>query len=359
MKKIALLVYDYTLFGGAEHVAANLANELSRVYEVSLISCFAEKEVPSFPLEGQVRTFVLNKQTLSIPTHCHALAKKLRGYLKTNGVGVLLNITAGINSVSYLATRHSATRVIYCEHSNLFNQTYGRKHAFRQWLGAKTADRVICLTAADAEEFRRKYGIGDRAGFIYNWYDGPTSTDYDEESKKIISVGRLEYVKGYDRLIAAAEQVFAAHPDWSWDIYGEGKFRPEIERMIAQRHLENHVILKGNCPTVIREYASHAMVVMTSYYEGLPLALVEAMANGLPAVSFDCRTGPGEIITDGRNGLLVENGNIDALAAAINRLIENPQLRREFSRHSGEVLPKFDKASIARQWIETIDSLMD
>ncbi len=357
MKKVAIFVYDYTLFGGAERVAANLANELCRDYEVSLISCFGSREKPSFALNEQVRKFVLSKETLSIPMHCRALAKKLRSILRENHIDVILNITAGINTVSWMAARRTSTKVIYCEHSNLFNQTYGKKHIFRQWLGARTADKVIALTEADKVEFQRKYGIGDKADYIYNWYDGPVCKDYDVSSKKMIAVGRLEYIKGYDRMIQAAAKVFDRHPDWTLDIYGEGTYRDTIAQQIADAHLENNIFLKGNCPTVMQEYRSHAFCVMTSYYEGFALALVEAMANSLPAVSFDCPTGPREIIQDGINGLLVEDGKIDALADAINRLIEDPALRQDFSAHATDILKKFDKEAIYQQWVRTIEDL--
>lgn len=357
MKKIAVFVYDYTLFGGAERVAVNLANELCRDYEVSLISCFDSRKVPSFPLNEKVHSFVLSEETISMSLHCSSLAHKLRTVLRENHIDVILNITAGVNTVSWLATRGTVTKVIYCEHSNLVNKTYGKKHEFRQWLGAKTADKVITLTEADQVEFQKKYGLGSKADYIYNWYDGPVSKNYDSNSQKIIAVGRLEYVKGYDRMIQAAEKVFAKHPDWTLDIYGEGTYRESITQQIAEAHLENNIFLKGNYPAVIQEYSSHAFCVMTSYYEGFALTLVEALANSLPTVSFDCPTGPREIVQDGINGLLVENGAIDALADAMNRLIENPALRREFSTHATDILKNFDKETIYQQWVRTIEAV--
>lgn len=357
MKKIAVFLYDYTLFGGAERVAANLANELCRDYEVSLISCFAERETPSFPLRSEVRVCVLHKETISMALHCRALAKTMRRYLTEAQIDVVLNITAGVNTVSRMATRRSRVKVVYCEHSNLFNKTYGKKHEFRQWLGAKTADRSIALTATDMEEFRRKYGIGDKAGFIYNWYDGPVCRSYDADSKRIIAVGRLKSIKGYDRMIAAASKVFALHPDWSLDIYGEGSERDAIARQISDAGMERNIFLRGNCSAIMEQYRSHAFCVMTSYYEGFALALVEALANSLPAVSFDCPTGPREIIDDGVNGFLIPDGDIDALADAMNQLIEDPQLRLRLAGNAPDTVKKFDREAIYQQWVQVIEDL--
>ena len=357
MKNIAILVYDISLFGGAERVAVNLANELCHEYNVNLISCFNSKNRESFQLNERVKKHILTNNTVSMTLNCLKLSKLLKKILIENNIDVILNITAGVNTISYFATKKINTKVIYCEHSNLVNKTYGKKHEFRQWIGAKTADKVIALTEVDKKEFDRKYGIEGKTDYIYNWYDGSVYYDYDTNNKKIISVGRLEYVKGYDRMVKVAEKVLKKHTDWVWDIYGEGTYRDNIQKLIDEYGLENNMFLKGNDPNVIEKYKYYSLSVMTSYYEGFALALVEAMANSLPTISFDCPTGPSEIITSGVNGFLIEDGNIDEMANKINELIENESLRLSFSHHTVDVLPKFNKGDITKKWIKTINEL--
>lgn len=358
MYKIGLLVYDYSLHGGAEKVALNLANELSSKYEVHFISCFAERHTPIFPLDEKVKTFIVDHKTQSLTWNAFRLSGKVKKYLVAQGVDLLINITAGINTIGVLATAHTNIKLIYAEHSNLSNQTYGKKHQFRQWIGAKRADYVVTLTEQDKQAFIEKYHVAKKCQNIYNWYDGQVmSKCYDTDSTKIITVGRLVSVKGYDRLLAVAQKVFQHHSEWTWDIYGEGPLFDEIQKEIAEKGLGDHVFLRGNRTDIMDLYKQYAFFVMTSYYEGFPLVLLEAKSSMLPIVSFDCPTGPGEIITDGYDGFLVENDNIDKMANRINELMESTELRTQYSKRAISKLDTFQKTKIAGEWMSLIDKL--
>lgn len=358
MYKIGLLVYDYTLFGGAEKVALKQANEFLKHYEVHFVSCFAENKTPIMQINEGVNCFVLSKKVKSITFNVIGMSFKLKKYLIENNIDVLISITAGVNTIAVLATRHTRTKMIYAEHSNLLNQTYGKKHQLRQWIGAKAAEYIVTLTEADKEAFINKYGINGKCCSIYNWYDGEIMSDfYDDNSKKIISVGRLVNVKGYDRLIRVASEVFKEYPTWTWDIYGQGPMKDELEILIKENDLEKNVILKGNRPDIMTLYKKYALFVMTSYYEGLPLVLLEAKSNLLPVISFDCPTGPGEMITDGYDGFLIENGNINEMVQHIKMLIEDVELRKMFSKNSTSVLTYFKREKIAEQWVKLINEL--
>lgn len=358
MKKIALLEYDFSLFGGAEHVAANLANEFIQDYEVYFISCFNEKKESAFSLNDKIHTFILSQDPQSMVFHSGSLAFKLHRILKSNHIDVVLNITAGVNTLSYMATRGLSVKTIYCEHSNLLNKTYGKKHEFRQWIGAKTADKVVALTKEDCDIFKEKYHIGNKVEYIYNWYEGSVGYEYNINSKKIISVGRLKSIKGYDRMIPIASSVLKTHPDWVWEIYGEGDYRQELESLISKYELHNQMILKGNDPHVQEKYSDYAFCVMTSYYEGFALVLVEAMSQRVPCISYDCPTGPREIISHGVNGYLIEDGNVEAMIQVINNLIDDSKLRENLSKNTVNVLKKFDKKVIYNQWCTLIEGLI-
>lgn len=358
MYKIGLLVYDYTLFGGAEKVALKQANEFVKNYEVHFISCFAENESPIMQINENVKCFVLSKKVKSLTLNAMEISSKLKKYLNENNIDVLISITAGVNTIAVLATWHMKTKMIYAEHSNLLNQTYGKKHQFRQWIGAKAADRVVTLTEADRAAFINKYGVDEKCSSIYNWYDGKMMSDaYDDKSRKIITVGRLVSVKGYDRLIRVATKVLKKYPTWIWEIYGQGPMKKELEALIKENELEKNVFLKGNRPDIMELYKEYAFFVMTSYYEGLPLVLLEAKSNLLPVVSFDCPTGPSEMITNGYDGFLIENGNIEEMVKCINMLIEDIELRKKLSRNSTSILTNFKREKIAGQWVKLINKL--
>lgn len=358
MKKVGILVYDYTLYGGAEKVALNLANELSLYYDISLISCFSEKNGAMVSLKSDINILVLSNKVTSMTLSCFQLAKKLKNYLYQNNIEVLINITAGVNGISYLATRNLNVKVVYAEHSNLQNKSYGVKHQFRQWLGAKKADYIITLTKADKSAFEQKYKISGKCDYIYNWYDGDISShEYKVLSKKIITVGRLEKVKGYDRLINVAKYILKKYPDWRWDIYGDGTLRNQIIKEIKNEHLENSLFVMGNSNNIMSVYEEYSFFVMTSYFEGLPLVLLEAKSCLLPIVSFNCPTGPSEIIQNTKDGYLVKNNDIEELRDKIELLILNSQTRQAMSDNSTDILHKFNKSIIINRWINIINKL--
>lgn len=358
MKTIGFVVYDISLTGGAENVALNMAKELSKNYDVHMVTLFDEKK---FVKEDKPYTVhILNEKTVPIPTHLFSLSNRLRQIIKQNKIDVLFVITAGVVTVAALASLMLKVKTVYCEHSNLENKTYGKKHELRQFIGANFCDKVVTLTERDRLNFIKQYHLCELGVLaIPNWftYDENFCAKYATDSKKIITAGRLEYVKGYDLLLKAASIVKQKHPDWHWDIYGEGKFRSEVEKWIVDNDVEDFVTLKGNVSDLGQRYKDYSMFVMTSYYEGLPLVLLEAQVANLPIVSFDCPTGPAEIVEDGKNGYLVPTYDTDLLAEKINCLIENSEMRMQFSANAKGRLPNFSKPTVCAKWINLIENI--
>ena len=358
MSKIALLVYDVTLTGGAERVALNLAGEFAKTDKVYIISIAMEDTSEDGEIRGNldclpksVRFLSLSKEMGSITMNFLKYKKSLKEILKREQIDVLLSITAGVVTLACAAARRTKTKVVFCEHSNLENMTYGKKHVFRQHYGADLADAVVTLTRRDRINYMRLFKTPkDRLFTIPNWFTPlPEPPKYDIKSKKIISVGRLEEVKGYEYTIACAEKILKNNPDWEWDIYGDGSLRDELQKIIDERHIER-LTLKGNATDIRERYAGYAFLVMTSRYEGFPLSLLEAQVSGLPIVSFDCPTGPSEIVTDNVNGFIVRQFDVEELTKKVQRLITSDKLRSQFSGHAGDNLQQYSKERVLRQW---------
>jgi len=164
-----------------------------------------------------------------------------------------------------------------------------------------------------------------------------------------VAAGRLARQKGFDRLVAAWALVARKHPDWRLNIFGAGE--PEaLQARIDKKKLTDVVTLKGFTDEPYQRFAESAIYAMSSRSEGFPMVLLEAMGCGLPLVSFDCPTGPADIIQDGRNGLLVRDGDIKGLAAALNRLIDDPELRRRMGATGVELAKDYAPARIATRW---------
>lgn len=181
----------------------------------------------------------------------------------------------------------------------------------------------------------------------------------DVSQKRVIAVGRLDYQKGFDRLIQAWELVQKANKygDWQLDIFGQGEWKEMLQRMIDERGLRETAHINRPTANIGEEYTRSSMLVMSSHYEGFPMVMIEAMACGLPVVSFDYKCGPKDIIQDGVNGLLVRDGDIEGLANAMMRLMENGEERKTMGRNARRVTETYSEESVMEKWVSLFTSL--
>jgi glycosyltransferase involved in cell wall biosynthesis len=219
-------------------------------------------------------------------------------------------------------------------------------------------DAMVTLTEGDAEEYRDLLGPVGRVHSIPNAVPdvGGVRAAHHPDTKVVVAAGRLTRQKGFDRLVAAWAVVARKHPDWKLDIYGAGD-QQSLQARIDKRGLTDVITLRGFTSDPYPRFAEAAIYAMSSRSEGFPMVLLEAMGCGLPLVSFDCPTGPADIIEDGRNGLLVPDGNVKALGAALNRLIEDPDLRRQMGAAGAEMAKQYEPDQIAARWERLFEDL--
>jgi len=173
-------------------------------------------------------------------------------------------------------------------------------------------------------------------------------------NKRAIAVGRYTYQKGFDLLIEAWHIIHKKHPDWELHVYGEGNRVPYQEQVQAL-DLQDTCFLHPVCSRIEDKYLESSIFAFSSRYEGFGMVLVEAMVCGVPPVSFACPCGPKDIITDGQDGLLVENENIPMLAGKICYLIENETIRKEMGKKARINATRFKMGNIAQQWRELFE----
>lgn len=214
----------------------------------------------------------------------------------------------------------------------------------------------VTLTNGDAKawsEIKQLHIIPN----ILTYY--PPTVDLQKKAvKRIISVGRLSEQKGYDLLVKVWKIVNQKHPDWTLDIYGDGEDRRMIEQEIEQQNLSHSIILHPPTTAIYEKYMESDFYVLSSRWEGFGLVLVEAMSCGIPCVSFDCPHGPSDIIKDGEDGLLVENGNIAQLAEKICYLIEHENIRKEMGIKARENVKRYLPENVIPQWETLFNELL-
>lgn len=182
----------------------------------------------------------------------------------------------------------------------------------------------------------------------------------DCSAHRVIAVGRLDYQKGFDRLIEAWGIVKKnpEYSDWRLDIFGQGEWKEMLEDMIIRKGLSDSAMLNKPTNSINEEYSKSSMIVMTSHYEGFGMVLVEAMLCGVPAIAFNCKCGPKDIIDDGRNGLLVPEGDVPALADAMKKLMRDETLRQRMGAEALKIRDKYSEKKVMDSWVRLLESLV-
>ena len=216
-------------------------------------------------------------------------------------------------------------------------------------------DRFVVLTEEDAQMWGEIPGMRVIPNAAKDICDGmrPNAGVASLDVRRVIAVGRLDYQKGFDRLIDAWALVrkdgrFAG---WRLDIFGQGEWKEMLQRKIRTLGVGDSARLNAPVKDIAAEYKVSSMLVMSSHYEGFPMVMVEAMSAGLPVVTFDYKCGPKDIIDDGRNGLLVKEGDIRGLADAMMSLMASPATLRRMSVEARKVTERCSEEKVMGMWV--------
>jgi glycosyltransferase involved in cell wall biosynthesis len=378
--KIHYLLMNAYGIGGTIRTVINQAGALAGDHEVELVSVFRTRDLPKFPIDPRVRLRALvdlrearwrhparawlhHRPSRLIPpsevryaTFSRFSDHKIRRYLQSLHEGVLVTTRPALNLLAARLAPHGVVRVAQ-EHMYLRSHKPELAAEISRWY--PRMDAVVTLTDADGADYAAALdGARTRLATIPNAFSPEDRALAQPDSKIIIAAGRLTRQKGFDLLIEAFASVADAHPDWQLRIYGDGKERAALRRLIHRLHLYNHVFLMGGTTGLEQELPKGAMFVLSSRAEGFGMVLIEAMAHGLPVVSFDCPNGPAEIISHERDGLLVPPGDLTGLAAAIQRLITDTGLRDALGTVALASAQRYDMSRIRPRWEHLFTELL-
>lgn len=340
--------------GGAERVLSVLANGwVRRGLEVSLFTLAPAEPPPFHPLDPVIDFRPLDLMAPSAGVLGAATANVARILtLRRAIVGArpraVLSFGTETNVLTVMATRGLGLRVVVSERADPRHYPPSRPWRWLRRLAYPLATRVVVQTTAAAEAV----GSHLRPVVIANPLPPLPAVPprAPAPSPCILACGRLTAQKGFDLLLEAFARIAPHHPGWSLAILGEGEQREALARRARAPDLLGRVYLPG----VVRDAAAAMrgadLFVLSSRYEGFPNVLVEAMACGLPVIAADCESGPRDIVVPEHNGLLVPPGDVDALAAAMDRVMTDPGLRHRLAAAAPGIAAGLAPSAILERW---------
>lgn len=363
----------YTIAGlyrpaGMERILTDKANYLAcHGYEVLIVTTEQKGRPDIFQLDPCIRRKDLGigyednngasffSKLLLYPTKRHRHRKLLTRLLDIERPDITISLFCG--DERFLPDIKSAGKTILEVHFSRFKrQQYGRTglwavadkyRGIKDYQIVRKFDRFVALTCEDLGYWGNPCNGIVIPNFVELSPDVSPLTD-----KVVIGVGRLCYQKGFERLIAAWK-IVAESPiakDWRLVIIGDGEDKTRLNEQISELALNESVTIHEKCENMADVYKHASILALSSRYEGLPMVLLEAQSFGLPTVSFDCKCGPRDVITNGIDGLLVEEGNVEELANSLLRLLRDDSLLRKMGTAAKENSKRWDKDIIMRQW---------
>ncbi|MCH6160593.1 glycosyltransferase family 4 protein [Streptomyces marispadix] len=294
---------------------------------------------------------------------------RVEEYLRETDADVVIATRPKIND--YLAA-YGSDRYLRIGQEHLTHSMHSEHVRTHQDAAIPLLDAFVTVSYADAANYRAAIsGSGTETAegdalitCIPNAVPAVDVEPSDGESRLIVAAGRLIKVKRYDRLLKAFALVSQRHPDWRLRLYGRGRQQAALRASIDSLGLYDRAFLMGPAAPIESEWAKGAIAAVTSDAESFGMTLVEAMHCGVPVVSTDCPYGPGEIISNGQDGLLsplgpTEKDSVRAYADALTRLIENPELRYRMSQAALEKAARYSPDRIAGEYEQLIEKLLE
>jgi glycosyltransferase involved in cell wall biosynthesis len=378
-RRLIIVLWTAWNMGGTIRAAFNLAEYMqARGWTVEIISGYRDRDepffgafpagVPVFDLDdrraqGRLQRLLRKLPSVLMPSADRAatsfsvwtdiqLVRRLRGRS-----GILVGTRPGVN-LMLARLRAPNLRTVGVEQMNLHKHNGGLRRKMRKLY--PQLDAFVVLTERDRDHYAELGITQENAPPVHvipNTVRLLPGAKADLGAKTVYAAGRFRYQKGFELLIPAWAETAKAHPDWTLRLRGRGHLETRYRSLIEQHGLDGTVTIEGPAEDIGSDMAEAAVFVLSSRFEGFPLILLEAMSKGMGVVSFDCPTGPADIVDDHRNGLLVPHEDVEGLARAIREIVEDEELRRRMAAEAVETAQQYTIEAIGPRWVELLEGL--
>ncbi|KFG08449.1 glycosyltransferase family 4 protein [Streptomyces sp. LBUM 1478] len=379
--KIAFLINNAFGIGGTIRSTANLSAAFADRHDVEVVSVHRSRAEPALTFDPRVRLtslidlregtagyegdhplterpgtmFPYSGATGNLP-YTGLQDARIGGFLAHTEADVVIATRPDLNGYLARDGRHRYLRVGQ-EHLSL--DQYREPLRTDQTRAIAGLDAYVTVSEADAAQYRAALpDVGTTIVCVPNGVRAGAVERSTLDSRVIVAAGRLIPIKRYDRLVNAFAKVAADHPGWTLRIYGRGPQKENLREQIDRLGLHDRVFLMGAVSPIETEWAKGAVAAVSSDMESFGMTIVEAMHCGVPVVATDCPHGPGEIITDGRDGILVPlDGDVDAYADALNRVVGDETLRERLGKEALTKAETYAPAAVARRYEDLFEEL--
>ena len=349
---VTFLIQSMQDRGGMERVTATVASGLARRgLKVEILTLWGS--VSAFDLDPQVRLVTLDMTpgTLRMRGQTLPLMYRLRRWLAARQPATLVVVDTFLSAFAFPAAAGLNMRRVAWEHFHYHTDLGMRSRRIGRFAAAFLGQHVVTLTRQDADQWRaalpaaraRILPIANPLPFVQ-----PADNPYSPLSRTVLAMGRLDDQKGFDLLLAAWGRVEPEFPKWCLKILGTGVREKALRGQAGRLHLSRCTFTQATAD-VEQEYRAAGVYALSSRHEGLPMVLLEAQAYGVPAVAFNCPTGPADLLGPG-GGLLVAPQQVGAFADALRTLMADPQARERLSREAFQNSARYESGRIFDQW---------
>lgn len=355
--KIVYIVYNIASMGGLERVLCNLCNYWVTYCDVSIqiYSLTTTKgQETFFEFDSRIQIIHCEYETPSAQIKDRIkLNFEIRNVLREIQNAFIITCVSDI-SIAVLLNKNRARncKFIVTEH-NEYDAATEKRHILERIVYPR-ADRVIALTKRDKIKYEK---------YLSNVIHIPNAVSFECETctnynKKVIAVGRLEIVKGFERLIEAFSLVSDKYPEWKLEIYGVGLEERKLKKLICDKLLQEKIELMGNEPDIKSKMLNASIHIVTSFHEGFSLVVLEAMECGLLNICMET-TGTCETIENRKNGILVKQGDIKELAEIMDYYMSNPVELKKIGQYAKKDMDKYYVNNISKKWMELFAVIND